>query len=352
MLVVQMGLKDLLVSNNYMLTSNRNFGVEIEFFCQDKTSLYRIGEKVHLVSDGSLRHIPFSSEYVSAILNGKSGVMEIHRVCELMKKNGASGDDPAMSVHIHLDGKKNTGELVISDTLPEKLPKSTVWSISNRLAKRMGKNEIERLVKDGQTRYDMSGVCKSTFSGIDYLSLAHISSKPTRHFKYYWYKRDDRSNWLKNVLYFYTQYSTVMEAIVSNSRKFGNMYCIPLGESYDLDEIEKCNTVQEIKELWYKGRSPNGHFDDSRYHNVNLHSFWDRHGTVEIRSHGGTIDPNKILLWVRLHQKIVDKLETMTVNDIKSNGNMYKNFMEFIEEPILQSYVKRLLGFYSGIIVK
>lgn len=155
-------------------------------------------------------------------------------------------------------------------------------------------------------------------------------------------------------MYFYVQYSQVMEDIVSNSRKYGNMYCIPIGDSYELEDIEACQTEEDLKSVWYKGREPSGHYDDSRYHNVNFHCYWDRHGTVEMRSHGGTVEANKILLWLKLHQKIADKLEDMELEDIRleQKSKLHKSFIEFVEEPILQSYVKRLLGYYSGITIK
>jgi len=131
------------------------------------------------------------------------------------------------------------------------------------------------------------------------------------------------------------------------------MYCIPLGDSFDLPDIEAVKNEEELLKLWYKETNTGGHYNDSRYHNVNFHSYWDRTGTIEIRSHGGTIDPNKILLWVKLHQKIADKLEDLTLDKVKAtNSNLHLSFLEFIEEPLLQNYVKRLMGYYSGIKIR
>jgi len=185
-----------------------------------------------------------------------------------------------------------------------------------------------------------------------YLSKAPIKRHPMANYDYFYYEKSDRSKWLRNMLYFYTQYSDVMEGIVSNSRKFGNMYCLPLGKSYDLGEIEKAEDEQQIRTLWYKGRGNTGHYDDSRYHNVNFHSVWNRTGTVEIRSHGGTIDVYKILFWLRLHQHIADKLEEVELDDIKLKGDLYKSFVDFLDDEQLAEYVKRLLGYYSGITIK
>jgi hypothetical protein len=338
-----------------MITSDRKFGIEIEFSCPDKMSLYRIGERLNLVGDGSIRHIQHSAEYVSEILQGKAGEKVVNKSCEILKKYRASGDTSCMSVHVHLDGKKNDGQAGTSKTLdgiPSNVKRSSVYAISNRLASKMTGADITRLVMNNQTPDSSELINVTRFDSMIHLSFSTLYKQPQKNFSYYWYDRADRFQWLKNIFYFYTQYSQVMEDIVSNSRKFGNMYCIPLALSYSLDEIEACKDINELQRLWYKGRSSEGHYDDSRYHNVNLHSYWDRHGTVEIRSHGGTIDPHKILLWVKLHQKIADKLETLTIEDIKCTDNFHKNFVEFVEEPILQNYVKRLMGYYSGITIQ
>lgn len=126
------------------------------------------------------------------------------------------------------------------------------------------------------------------------------------------------------------------------------MYCIPLASSYDLDAIAGCKTERELKNVWYKGNVGNGHYHNSRYHNVNLHCYWDRHGTLEIRSHGGTIDPNKILLWLRMHQQIVDKLEDIEFDELKSMKGTPEEFIAFLDDKLVGEYTKRLLGYYSN----
>lgn len=336
-----------------LITSDRKFGVEIEFFCPTPRSRDKIAGKLNIVNDGSLRHIPNSGEYVSPVLEGKTGEARILKVCEELKKENASGEDTSMSVHLHLDGRGNNTQLKSLDKMPTgQQGGAPVIAVSNRLARGLPggviKNELDR------HSFASIDCVRTFFNNIQYLSLGTLEVEPKRNFTYFWLDNSSRFRWLQNVFYFYTQYSEVMEAIVSNSRRTGNMYCIPLALSYELPEIEACKCMTDLRGLWYRGHESGEHYDDSRYHNVNLHSFWNRHGTVEIRSHGGTVDPHKILLWTKLHQKIVDKLETLELSDIKiaNDADKYKSFLNFIEEPILQDYVKRLLGFYSGIIIK
>jgi len=342
-----------------LITSDRQFGVEIEFFCKTKAQVRNVMSKLPIVEDGSIRHIPNAFEYVSPILKGQTGFNTIHSVCEVLKKNSASGDNQSMSVHVHLDGKIGMSSIQTSTTEPpvDTRGGNRYYAVSSLLRKIMPATTLTRIIKGGMIpRILDSGeeIFVSEFDGILYLSLAELQRKPRKNYNYIWLNSQSRFNWVQNMFYFYTKYSDVMEAIVSNSRKFGNMYCIPLGVSYTLEEIRGCKNMQELQNVWYKHRPKGNHYDDSRYHNVNLHSLWDRHGTIEIRSHGGTVDPNKILLWVKLHQKIADKLETMTLKDIdnESSDDLYKSFVEFVEEPVLKDYVKRLLGFYSGIIIK
>lgn len=333
-----------------MITSDRKFGIEIEFFCENHRKLRSLSNIHKLIDDGSIRHINNAAEYVSEVLSGSSGEQTILRVCEDIKKHGGRADNQAMSVHVHIDGKRTDNSIQTSEQMPEDY--SRVARVSNRLARSIPEDYIGRDMLTGGLGM-IGGVQVSEFDGIVHYSLAKLEFKPAKNFMYYYIPKCTRFKWLRNMFYFYTLYSQVMEDMVSNSRRVGNTYCIPLGFSYELSDIEKCKTIDDLKTLWYKGRNPHGHYDDSRYHNVNLHSYWDRHGTVEIRSHGGTIDPYKIILWTKLHQKIADKLEVMELKDIKpKTPDLHREFVNFVEEPILQAYVKRLVGYYSGVKIK
>lgn len=335
-----------------MITSNRQFGVEIEFVANDLQSLIAIANRdVRLIEDGSLRPLKYAREYVSQPLSGKSGASEIRRVCEILKKYGASCDNPKTSMHVHLDGRRfDNGTLKASTTKPTDVNNNDrVIAVSGKLKREVGVKGIVGILNKDFYYNDI--IMQATpFNGIVYYSLGTLDKEPKgTGYTYYYFERPSRLEWLRNVLYFYTKFSNTMEIIVSNSRRFGNMYCIPLGDSYDLDDIAGATDMDGLSNVWYKGRGRGGHYDDSRYHNVNIHSYWDRHGTVEIRSHGGTIDADKVLMWVKLHQKIVDKLEDTQLETLIKLEPTHASFLEFIEEPMLQEYVKRLAGYYSGI---
>lgn len=336
-----------------MITSTRRFGIEIEFAAPSQEALVKLQRTLNIVHDGSLRPLQHAGEYVSEPLQGRAGDETIRNVCEMLKKAGAMATDPKTSIHVHLDGKKGEGNLRTGRTACASVPAHTQVAISNKLKKELKTADILHIVNRNAHRVqNHPNWYTNEFDGVIFYSLAILKAKPRVNYTYYWLEKPDRFTWLRNMFFFYTKFSDVMEAIVSDSRKFGNMYCIPLGKSYDLDVIAKTTNVEELSSVWYKNRPPRGQYDDSRYHNVNLDCYWYKHGTVEIRSHGGTLDPNKILLWTALHQKIADKLEDLPFEDLYDLGNSPQDFVNFIEEPMLQDYVKRLLGFYSGIKIK
>lgn len=328
-----------------LIVSDRTFGVEIEFQTETEVALRKLSKILPIVGDGSIRHLSNTGEYVSEILKGNHGEDKIMRVCEVLKKHNASSDHVAMSVHIHLDaGMGGAGKIKSSSTLPNNVERC--YAFSPHARKSLSVSDRHSLVYGNYPR--MIDLPFSSVGDVTYISRAIVNKHPKQGYIYYWIEREDRTPWLKKMLYFYTQYSDVMEGLVSNSRRFGNMYCIPLGKSYDLSEIEGVTSSEELQSLWYKGRAGSNHYDDSRYHNVNFHSVWNRTHTVEIRSHGGTTDPQKILLWLRLHQYIADRLEEVDIEDIKSQGDMNKSFLNFLSgDELLVEYASRLLGYFS-----
>jgi hypothetical protein len=337
-----------------IIDSNRKFGVEIEFSSPNEEALRKISRAIPVQHDGSLRGLPFPGEYVSPVLRGARGEDRLINDCEILKKHGALSEDPATSVHIHLDAGKQEPELRMSRTVPTGLGSSVrVIAVSSKLMESTSVALIKRSLSNNLALFPV-GVCftkrfdEHIDSGLDiiYHSKVKLSKVPRIGYRYYWLESSDNFDFLKNVLYFYTQYSDVMQSLVSFSRRFPNMYCVPLNKSFDVESIEKLKSMNELRRYWYKDNESSRKHDDSRYHDVNIHCYFNGPGTVEIRSHGGTLDPVKILLWVRLHQAIVDKLQSSKLKDIKSDGSL-DSFIAFVNDPILTKYIKRLVGYYS-----
>lgn len=65
---------------------------------------------------------------------------------------------------------------------------------------------------------------------------------------------------------------------------------------------QKPNTMAQIERLWYEGYSEatNRHYHSSRYHFLNLHSFFNGHHTVELRGFNSELHAGKIRSYIVL----------------------------------------------------
>ena len=81
-----------------------------------------------------------------------------------------------------------------------------------------------------------------------------------------------------------------------------------------LDELnhKRPTTMRDVENLWYNGcDSRHYHYDDSRYHALNLHSVFS-HGTIEFRLFNSTLHAGEIKSYIQLclaisHQALVQK---------------------------------------------
>ena len=70
--------------------------------------------------------------------------------------------------------------------------------------------------------------------------------------------------------------------------------------------------MPELEELWYNGRGGSfHHYDDSRYHALNLHSVFSK-GTIEFRLFNSTMHAGEVKSYIQLclaisHQALVQK---------------------------------------------
>lgn len=181
---------------------------------------------------------------------------------------------------------------------------------------------------------------------------------------------DDRPlNRLKALMFFYVGFNPVIRGMVAPSRKKGNAYCMPISDFFDLDVVENLQNYSDFEKMWYKvedesnlNHLKSNHYHDSRYLDVNLHSLWNRTGTIEIRIHGSSKDANQILLWTAFHQHIVDMIASGKVDYtlIKEHLNveddlesMYHSLVACFDPPeYLQNYVRKLLNHFSDLNIK
>lgn len=104
-----------------------------------------------------------------------------------------------------------------------------------------------------------------------------------------------------------------------------NQYCQKVEERF-LEELnqKKPKTLDGVERIWYNGNSRrNRHYDDSRYHCLNLHSVFQK-GTVEFRLFNGTLHAGKIKAYIQfslaisaqaLNQACASRRKTHTTNE-------------------------------------
>lgn len=105
-----------------------------------------------------------------------------------------------------------------------------------------------------------------------------------------------------------------------------NRYCKKVDESFirDLNK-SKPKSLEQVEKIWYQGNvsRKQQHYDDSRYHALNLHSVFSK-GTVEFRLFNGTLHAGKIKAYIQfclavshqaLSQTKASRRKTQTTNE-------------------------------------
>lgn len=117
-----------------------------------------------------------------------------------------------------------------------------------------------------------------------------------------------------NVFANYQKLERLIDSFMHYSR-INSTWCISM-RGYDLSA---CTTKENVYHALGGVGTP--HRDDSRYHKVNACSYW-QHGTIEFRQHQGTLNYEKISMWVRFCLKLVvwskDNRLSAEVTDINS----------------------------------
>ncbi len=102
-------------------------------------------------------------------------------------------------------------------------------------------------------------------------------------------------------------------------------WCQPVEQRF-LDDLNsrKPKSMEDVERIWYGGRSRRDtHYDDSRYHCLNLHSVFQK-GTVEFRLFNGTVHAGKIKAYIQLclaigaqalNQSCASRRKTVTENE-------------------------------------
>lgn len=103
-------------------------------------------------------------------------------------------------------------------------------------------------------------------------------------------------------------------------------YCKKVDESF-LEKLNKAKpeSLDQVKNIWYNGATYRSqeHYDDSRYHALNLHSVFSK-GTIEFRLFNGTLHAGEIKSYIQfclaisnqaLTQKKASRRKTLSTNE-------------------------------------
>lgn len=114
---------------------------------------------------------------------------------------------------------------------------------------------------------------------------------------------------LRNFISFYTRFEGAIDQMMAPSRRSGrNQYCGTLSTldrySYTDDFYRYPRRAEDIAQRMKLVAAAQTHRDlvdllPSRYYKVNTHAL-QKHGTIEVRHHQGTVNADKIIGWVKM----------------------------------------------------
>ena len=106
-----------------------------------------------------------------------------------------------------------------------------------------------------------------------------------------------------------------------------------------IDEIQrkKPRTMQEIKDIWYNESNAgyHSHYDQSRYHFLNLHSYFEGNHTVELRGFNSTLHAGKVKAYILLALAINNQA-------LKQKKATYRKTQEENEKFAMRIYLNRI----------
>lgn len=100
----------------------------------------------------------------------------------------------------------------------------------------------------------------------------------------------------------------------------------------DAMNYKKPKTMDQLETMWYNGASKRyQHYDDSRYHGLNLHSVFSK-GTIELRLFNSTLHAGKIKAYIQLclaisHQALIQKGATRSKTQSSNEKYTFRTWL-------------------------
>ncbi len=298
-----------------VITSMRRFGVELETVYNNRlapNSFLTTYPSWGLAYDGSIRRNKDAlegRELVSPILQGKAGEEVIESVTENARKFGFFVNT-SCGFHLHLEAldfkrdPKEDREVEDSD-IPTHVVEYSWQHLDEPRPWRT------RHINDIPTR-----------RGVRMPYETNLIPNP----EYTLIKENTGASFfrLRELWYVYVLFDDVFRAMQPPSRRH-NTFCRATSSIYSLEAIAEAQNFNELELVWYRidrrlrherrlaeARSrKNNTKDETRYSGFNLAPILSKRGkTIEIRHHSPTLNAEKVLRWIDLHQSIFEAVAT------------------------------------------
>lgn len=399
-----------------IIKSTRKFGVEIEMLNKTTKAISDLSSSISRAfgfdNDGSIQtNGGVGIEIVSPIMSGVAGENSVRLLFESINSLKFY-TNPSCGLHVHLDGEgfknKIDTKVILLSEVTQDFAKKLKGKNNIFIVKRGLMNVIKKAIHGESSNVAQVLLDEYLSTGKKRLYLSktlgvhvpdvrvrqasiHLNNKEVT-LDYYDFadtiqlvggsaiikaddltpKQDDylciiqSDHSLENVktlLYLYSVYNDIFMSMLPKSRR-NNIYCQSLAVAFAPNQIESIRSYTDLETEWYKTRDlietsvrKGNTYDDSRYYGVNLHSLFAKYGTIEMRWHSATLEPNKVLYWVALHQDILDKIVNQEVGIAGLRKGAYitnpEEKLEYMFRNLnlrtsLRKYVRQRIQFFEN----
>lgn len=323
------------------VAGSRTFGVELETLVERKTYDALVGElpkDLKVVGDGSI-HIESDTqagvEFVTPVLKGAKGIQYVSGLVDVLNKYKVTVNKSCgMHLHIGMDDVKNeiprmyrtvmqangiTDLKVQVDKVLDRFgimgynvqvlayPESQLeLADKDEVDMRIDAQEYRRIYNSDNSHLTNISVSRDYRTSkrariqLYYKAEARISTKDTGGVIYYTLiatsnKGRNKLLWMNNV---YATFDSVLRGFFDQWRRDNNF---SVANKYIPESTVPVTKTNDGTQKLIHGIP----VASTKYAGLNLHAI-ERHGTLEIRHHHGTVDKAEIINWITLHQNIFD----------------------------------------------
>ncbi len=138
----------------------------------------------------------------------------------------------------------------------------------------------------------------------------------------------------------------------SKIRPGSTTYCKPIPESM-ATAMMKVRTVDALKKVWYGNVNRYGddrsrdEYDSSRYHAINLHSFWNK-GTVEFRVFNSSLNPDRVQSYIALACAVIRDVRNGYNRSVKKSYKLGGMASGQVDEDKAMLRFQQIMRYESG----